>query len=266
MLLFQRKIDLISIPSKCFSIIQLILSIGVFRQPFSIFKSYVFKKPLSQAQISLKNGLNVFLTASVEDVITAVVVFAKKEYGHIEQGSIVVDIGANVGMFSLYAAEKGASKIYAIECNDGNYKLLEKNIKKNNKASTIIPIFKAFSNHTISELYVTKFSTPYSHVKKELSDTSNFDIVKTIHLKELIHHYQLDKIDLLKMDCEAAEHDIIPFWDVEDLKIIKEIRMELHPNPNKKDRYLTLNNLLENGFEKTKDESDIVWLKNTLHF
>ncbi|MCS7121544.1 MAG: FkbM family methyltransferase [Archaeoglobaceae archaeon] len=45
--------------------------------------------------------------------------------------SVVVDAGAHVGLFTIYASRK-AKKVIAIEPNPKNYSLLELNIKRNN--------------------------------------------------------------------------------------------------------------------------------------
>ena len=38
----------------------------------------------------------------------------------VMEGDVVVDCGANVGMFSQYAIYKGASKVFSYECGDEN--------------------------------------------------------------------------------------------------------------------------------------------------
>ena len=49
----------------------------------------------------------------------------------IEKDDIVVDIGANIGMFSNVAFERGASKIYSFEPTDVGYTCLLHNKPKN---------------------------------------------------------------------------------------------------------------------------------------
>jgi len=58
-------------------------------------------------------------------------------YGvEVEKEDIVVDCGANVGFFTLYALNKGAKHVYSIECDDRNIESLQYNL--NNTESTII--------------------------------------------------------------------------------------------------------------------------------
>ena len=55
-----------------------------------------------------------------------------------EFGDTLMDIGANIGMYSLYAANKDI-KVVAIETNALNYALLNLNIRINNFGEKIIP-------------------------------------------------------------------------------------------------------------------------------
>ena len=45
----------------------------------------------------------------------------------IQEGDVVLDIGANIGAFSLYAEQQGATKIYSYEPDSDNFFILEKN-------------------------------------------------------------------------------------------------------------------------------------------
>ena len=59
----------------------------------------------------------------------------EKDFFHfvalLNDSDAVLDIGANIGVFSVSAAKKGAS-VYAFEPCKDNFKLLKKNIEINN--------------------------------------------------------------------------------------------------------------------------------------
>ena len=58
----------------------------------------------------------------------------------VKEGAVIVDIGANVGFFSLFAASQYKnSKIYSYEPVGANFKQLEKN--KNLNSSTVMNCF-----------------------------------------------------------------------------------------------------------------------------
>lgn len=59
---------------------------------------------------------------------------------------VLLDVGANVGFFSMLAASQGASKVYAIEPNPFTFDALCKNIIHNNLQNVVMPINMAISD------------------------------------------------------------------------------------------------------------------------
>ena len=74
----------------------------------------------------------------------------------IKSGMRVIEIGANIGYYTLIAANLvgESGKIYAIEPEPANYALLTKNVEVNGYKN-VIPIQKAISN----EIGTSKLST-----------------------------------------------------------------------------------------------------------
>lgn len=98
-------------------------------------------------------------------------------YGvEVEPGDVVVDCGANVGFFTLYALEKGAKHVYAIECDDRNMESLNYNL--NNTNSTIIQAFVGVGENDLP-------------IDKMLVD------------------FQLPQIDFIKVDIEWGEYSLL---------------------------------------------------------
>jgi len=126
-----------------------------------------------------------------------------------QKNSIVIDVGANIGWYTLqYARYVGSNgKIYAFEPVKENFQLLKKNISKNGYEN-VIPINKAVSNEV-------------STVKMELSDrigdhriVNNVDSTdKTIievdctTLDNSFPHNT--KIDFLKIDAEGQDLNVL---------------------------------------------------------
>ena len=98
-------------------------------------------------------------------------------YGvEVKKDDIVVDCGANVGFFTLYALDKGAKHVYSIECDDRNTGSLHYNLE--NKNATIIKEYVGFGE-------------------------GNIDIEKILQI--------INKpfIDFIKVDIEWAEYDLL---------------------------------------------------------
>lgn len=130
-------------------------------------------------------------------------VFNDYNYLDIRETDTVLDVGANVGIFSLNIKDK-VKKVYAVE--PLFLKELSENLKIN-KAENITVLPYALS----SEKSLTV----------EFNNRQNTVIGKT--LKELIT-LAGGKIDFLKCDCEGGEWSITP----DELRGIRRVEMELH--------------------------------------
>ncbi len=122
------------------------------------------------------------------------------------QPKIIFDGGANVGKYSLLAAEFCTySKIYAFEPVASTFELLKKKVSAH---QNIIPInaglyneqvkkeIKIYDSHTHSSLYEIK-GIDYSVQKKELIELVTGD--------SFMKENKIEKIDFLKLDIEGAE-------------------------------------------------------------
>lgn len=129
------------------------------------------------------------------------------------QSSVVVDIGANTGIFSLIAkAVNPKTSVYAFEPVKRVFEKLEANIKLNNY--DIILLEKAVSDY---DGYATIYDQPTEHiysvtVNKNLADLDIKVIettIETITLDSFIESNKIERIDLLKIDVETHEPEVI---------------------------------------------------------
>jgi FkbM family methyltransferase len=257
--LFNRRIVLSEALSKAMELLGILGKMGRFRSPSKVFCAYLLQRPMES--ITLWNGTRFRLGASPLDVTTAIVVFNKEEYGSIPQGGIVVDVGANIGMFSVAAALGGAALVLAYEPNPTNFKLLCQNIKDNGLEGKILPFPLAVDRSSGGVLYISKDDSPLSHTRTEVTDKQHFEKVPTISLPDILEEHSLAKVNLLKMDCEGAEHAILPHLDEITMSKIMEIRMEIHPLSDGGDPYDSLSRLKVHGFVEKKRKDDMVWLE-----
>lgn len=184
------------------------------------------------------------------------VIFCRKEYGKVIPGSVVIDVGANIGAFSVYAARCGAKKIYAFEPNKESYEILLKNIKINNLEDTIIPYNLAVGPVDGQLISIPKESSPYNTVKTYIEDTDNYDIIESISLPTFIKTNNINKIDFLKMDCEGAEYPIIYSMKEEDFRLITTFRLENH-NSQEKEKLILF--FKKHGLKNTHEKNLIIW-------
>jgi len=167
----------------------------------------------------------------------------------IKEKDIVIDIGAHVGYFSIHSSINAKNgKIFAFEPYDKSFEILMKNLNIN-KIKNVIPENLGVSKHTgTSTLYLKKDFAIGNSVYKN----SNLDLkidIKTISVQDIIKKNDIQKIDILKLDCEGAEYEILLNLDQETLLKIKKIVSEMHPNIENFEIEQVKKFLIKNGFD-----------------
>ncbi len=115
-----------------------------------------------------------------------------------------IDIGACLGEYSIYFAKNyPESKVYSVEVEANNLKLLRKNIELN-KCEKKIKIVENAVSDFIGQNYHVIENTQESEVIVN-NKSSN---LKTITLSSLINNEKLNKIDFLKVDIEGSNYKV----------------------------------------------------------
>jgi FkbM family methyltransferase len=171
----------------------------------------------------LRNGTRVFLRdIRGNDYSTLLAIAGNDAYrlSEIKDPSIVVDVGAHIGIFSLIVAGRyPKARVFAIEPDTENYELLERNIALNG-LQNITPINAAIGKDFGQTAFYSSgssvgHSTVNTHVGAETKQ------VETIPLSKF------SDIDALKFDAEGAEYLIDEFPPV------SYIALEVHDIPGK---------------------------------
>ena len=165
-------------------------------------------------------------TNSAVDTATITVIFIKKNYGTIPDNAVIVDIGANIGVFSIYAVYGKNNKIFAYEPAPENFKLLQENISLN-KLDGKVKLFNLGVGARSGSRPLYLSASPL-HSFYAAAENQRAIEVNCITLGDIFTQNGLDRIDLLKLDCEGAEFEILYNTSDEYFKKIKEIRMEYH--------------------------------------
>jgi FkbM family methyltransferase len=181
-----------------------------------------------------------------------------KRYLVMEENETFVDVGANVGSYSLMVANeyKGkAVKVIAIEAHPGNYEALCRNIRCNKFENLIIPINKVVSDHKgVVALYERSHdgtrvdSEMFSVCNDQLIDASNILHpggnsleIECDTLDNILLNY---RVDVIKMDVEGAEVLALK-GATKTLEVIRKIVVEIHG-----DKSENVNQILRNhGFK-----------------
>lgn len=230
-----------------------IKNIAAFRNWYLV---YAGRYGLLHKEIELvhRNGLRIRLRPDTDDLRIVKSNIVKKNYIRdfipITKDSIVVDVGAHIGAFSVMVA-RFAQKVLAFEPEPNNYQMLKKNKELNH-----------FENLSVFQMAVSGGSGNRDLFTFQEGSTSNYFLFKgdaeafkigsvpCISLEDIIQRERLPQIDFLKLDCEGAEHDILKNIEVKTANKIINIAMEVHPVPPQYSIDLTAR-LRELGFHVT---------------
>jgi FkbM family methyltransferase len=136
-----------------------------------------------------------------------------------KQGDIVVDIGANIGRYTIISSKRVGTngKVVAIEAHPGNFEMLNRNIKLN-RLTNVIPLnYAAYSKETKIKLYVPDEESGYTIYHTLMERTGKkFVEVDAITLDYLL--LQLNgireevegvEVNWIKIDVEGAEFEVL---------------------------------------------------------
>lgn len=131
------------------------------------------------------------------------------EYGEVQvnKGDVVIDCGANLGVFSAIAAHKGAT-VYAFEPVTEVFEYLEQQAKI--YPGKIYPVKKAVSDKKdICEIFLNDNSMTEGSLLKTDERSERKELISCITLDEWVRENNIEKIDYIKADIEGTERDFL---------------------------------------------------------
>lgn len=229
-------------------------------------------KPGEQTRYRMRSGATLELERIDDDRQVIDEIWLLKSYEptpdfQIQPSWNVLDIGANRGFFTVYAAQKATrGHITSYEPLQENLTYLEKNIQINSlKNVTVVPKAVSTANGT-STFYVSSRAGSHTVVKRSKSTVREIE-VETIAINDILENLE-SPVDLLKMDIEGAELDILTNGGKAiSLDNVRRIILEYHAIdglslPEMKERLTTL--LTQHGFRvgvSPRDERVLYGLK-----
>ena len=164
----------------------------------------------------------------------------------VENGDIVLDIGANKGFFTLNALQKGASKVYSVEPVKQSFEQVKKLLRN---FPNVEPINKAIGEtNGVINMFIDSDDSATNCVTSHgdiFGRNSNTVEVVSININTLIE--QIDsKINFMKVDCEGSEFELLNTISEKNLKNIDKLVIETHGD--KIDKFV-YNSLIDNNFK-----------------
>jgi len=159
-----------------------------------------------------------------------------------EPGDVVLDLGAHVGVISIYiASHHPGVTVYAFEPVAANFERLRRNVEVNGVEDNVVAVNVAVTgdgrdlalvgNLAENSGGATAFGPPAGQAgptAKGLSDWGKAR-VESMTLREILDEYVPGRCKLLKLDVEGAEHEILQA-DPELLGRVDYLAAEFHTN------------------------------------
>lgn len=180
----------------------------------------------------LMGGLRILVRRRSSDFFVLREVFKRKVYGPPPTG-VVIDLGANIGAFSLYAAQK-ATRVYVFEPDPSNFTQLEKNCALNR--SLPISAFKKAIGGSMRTGNLSLGVTNKGASSLVISRSRQSVPVEIITLDHALSLCGVSHVDFLKIDIEGSEFELFESCSLQTLRRISRIVMELHKVPGKRYR------------------------------
>jgi FkbM family methyltransferase len=177
----------------------------------------------------------------------------------IRHDDTVIDIGANIGCFTLLAARAARDgRVLAFEPERHNFQLLARNVGRNGASNAQVFHMAVSGASGFVRLFQGEQGALHSTVPGRLAASAASEEVPAVTLPEIFERHAIARCGFLKLDCEGAEYEILYKTPPEYLQRIDRITLEYHATEDKERVAGELVAYLEgHGFE-TLEFSDFV--------
>ncbi|MBR9699275.1 FkbM family methyltransferase [Candidatus Woesearchaeota archaeon] len=177
-------------------------------------------------KLGLRNKTVMYVRGSTQDSGTVSETWIDKTYLKWIKGisGTIIDIGANIGSFTVFAAKQKETKVFSFEPMPDNFRMLDKNVKANNLHN--VQVFPTAVSGKKTKVKV--FRGEKSGMHSMYGSGKEYETVQTTTIKEIMDHHNIKRCGFLKLDCEGAEYEILMSTPKGYLKRIKNIALEYH--------------------------------------
>lgn len=160
------------------------------------------------------NGADLSLRIDDSDIRVFKQIFVDNEYDSLnlpETAKTIIDLGANMGLSALFFIKKfPASRIVAVEPDAVNFSIMEKNLEKFSKS---ISFLQAAIWPTDGEVSLVEEDDDHASLgawgyRTEASNGNSGLSVKAVTIPIIMKQYNMDFVDILKVDIEGAEYEL----------------------------------------------------------
>jgi FkbM family methyltransferase len=158
-----------------------------------------------------------------------------REMEHNRVKGHIVDIGANVGTFAVWAAKRWpGTKLVCVEPDSELFRYLQRNVRASGLATAVLVNAACGAKSRETELYARGPRSMNTLYARDIygSTFTLRSIVQVIPLDRIFATHGIDQCSLLKLDCEGAEYEILLGTSLATLQRIGNIALEYHMGMN----------------------------------
>ena len=184
-------------------------------------------------------------------------IFVKRVYGAIPRNCSIVDIGAHIGIFTLYCCQARALKVLAFEPESKNFKLLMKNVQANHLSNVHAFRLGVWSRNETKILFTTSGSGFHSFYPAN-NHIGGSETISCVGINTVLD--PLESPVFIKIDAEGSEYEIINHIKSRNTAKISGMVLEYHlGNPVLRASFASLLQCFtSNGFRVNLDEDSKV--------
>ncbi|RLC86857.1 MAG: FkbM family methyltransferase [Chloroflexi bacterium] len=167
----------------------------------------------------------------------------------IEDGWVVVDIGAGIGEFAILVGKEHPScQVYAFEPFPESFDLLQENLRLN-MVDNIVAFQLAVGSKSGKMLLATT-GEAVQHTTTRCVTLGGTTVIEVqgLSLDELFQSNGIERCDFLKMDCEGCEFEVLLNSSPMALERINHICLEYHDGFTEFSHVDLVNHLQRHGF------------------
>jgi FkbM family methyltransferase len=215
-----------------------------------------------QLRLRLRHPQVALLVRSAMDIWSVKETFIDQFYTRfgvpVEDGWVVMDIGAGIGDYSIHVAfGKPNVQVFAFEPYPGSFALLRENLALNKMDN--VQTFQQAVWRTTGQLSLDIASGEplqiRSHNLNTLVEDNQGLSVDAVSLESALSILNMTRLDLLKMDCEGAEYEILLNTPPAILRMVERIIMEYHDLDVQQSHPVLIDFLARQGYQVTCHEN-----------
>lgn len=231
--------------------------------------------------VALRTGESLNLCEPM-DLVIFWLVFARRHYPVDASDRTIVDVGANVGIFTLYAARRALSaRIISIEPFPDNFERLTRLVRANRLEARVTTLNYAIAGSSGEAMMDTELHVPSQHrrVISPLTNvvaavyqgrgmpevpveqtstvaTSNGVPVRTETIVKMLEKVGMPNVDFAKFNIHGNEYEVLLSTSPSDLRRFRRLAVQYHEVPRELmiGKQQLFEHFIQAGFEVTSDE------------